>query len=370
MARVADAVAGAERDHLVHVVEHRLLHAGRRRRTVLGLDRREAHRQQRRAPSTVASAGAEPDGVTLDHGHPQGRVASQEMQRRPQPGEPTADDRHVDVEVALEGRKGNPFVFGERVRPHGAAVRRCGPATGDIALNVGGGGHPQAARVTVRYTTGMSTFPPPTTAPAGWYPDPTNGGTRYFDGRVWAPIQPVFEEREAHPDLPLAAAIGALGVLVASLLVGRTLGSLVADVAARRDRVRVRRRDRLRTVGDVGVVRHASLGRRQPVGRRLQVSMGRSRLGTIDVAVGGGQPTRDVRGGGAVPHPDHQQRRRRVRSRRHAIYQVATVLAAVVAAPFVEELVFRGVVLRGFLSRLGPVAAIALQGLLFGFADS
>jgi membrane protease YdiL (CAAX protease family) len=52
------------------------------------------------------------------------------------------------------------------------------------------------------------------------------------------------------------------------------------------------------------------------------------------------------------------------------VYQVATVLAAVVAAPFVEELVFRGVVLRGFLSRLGPVAAIALQGLLFGFAHS
>ena len=192
------------------------------------------------------------------------------------------------------------------------------PAIGDIALNVGGGGRPQAARVTVRYTTGMSTFPPPTTAPAGWYPDPTNGGTRYFDGRVWAPIQPVFEEREAHPDLPLAAAMGALGVLVASLLVGRTLGSLVANVGARRDRVRARRRDRLRALGDVGVVCHASLGRRQPIGRRLQISMDRSRLGTADVAVGGGQPTRDVRGGGAVPHPDHQQRRGRVRSRRHA----------------------------------------------------
>ena len=38
MARVADAVAGAERDDLVHVVEHRLLHAGGRGRTVLSLD--------------------------------------------------------------------------------------------------------------------------------------------------------------------------------------------------------------------------------------------------------------------------------------------------------------------------------------------
>ena len=37
-------------------------------------------------------------------------------------------------------------------------------------------------------------------------------------------------------------------------------------------------------------------------------------------------------------------------------YLVATVITAVIAAPVVEELVFRGVVLRGFLSRFGPVA--------------
>ena len=77
----------------------------------------------------------------------------------------------------------------------------------------------------------MSTFPPPTTAPAGWYPDPTNGGTRYFDGRVWAPIQPVFEEREAHPASAARRPRWARsGCWSASLLVGRTLGALVADV--------------------------------------------------------------------------------------------------------------------------------------------
>src|SRR5262249_29895636 len=52
------------------------------------------------------------------------------------------------------------------------------------------------------------------------------------------------------------------------------------------------------------------------------------------------------------------------------LYQVFTVVAAVVAAPLVAELVFRGVIMRGFLSRLGPVAAIGLQGVLFGFAHS
>ncbi len=43
-------------------------------------------------------------------------------------------------------------------------------------------------------------------------------------------------------------------------------------------------------------------------------------------------------------------------------YLVATVITAVIAAPVVEELVFRGVVLRGFLSRFAPVVAIALAG--------
>ena len=49
-------------------------------------------------------------------------------------------------------------------------------------------------------------------------------------------------------------------------------------------------------------------------------------------------------------------------------YLIATLVAAVIAAPIVEEIVFRGLVLRGFLSRMGPVLAIGLQGVLFGVA--
>jgi len=49
-------------------------------------------------------------------------------------------------------------------------------------------------------------------------------------------------------------------------------------------------------------------------------------------------------------------------------YLIATLVAAVIAAPIVEEIVFRGLVMRGFLSRMGPVAAISLQGVLFGVA--
>lgn len=49
-------------------------------------------------------------------------------------------------------------------------------------------------------------------------------------------------------------------------------------------------------------------------------------------------------------------------------YAVAIVIAAVVAAPLVEELVFRGLVMRSLLSKMPAVLAVALQGVLFGVA--
>jgi len=49
-------------------------------------------------------------------------------------------------------------------------------------------------------------------------------------------------------------------------------------------------------------------------------------------------------------------------------YVVSLLVSAVVAAPLVEEAVFRGLVLRGFLQRFPWVAAVLLQGVLFGIA--
>lgn len=49
-------------------------------------------------------------------------------------------------------------------------------------------------------------------------------------------------------------------------------------------------------------------------------------------------------------------------------YVVSLVITAVVAAPIVEEMVFRGVVMRGLRSRLPMTAVIIVQGLLFGVA--
>jgi membrane protease YdiL (CAAX protease family) len=49
-------------------------------------------------------------------------------------------------------------------------------------------------------------------------------------------------------------------------------------------------------------------------------------------------------------------------------YVVAIVIAAVIAAPIVEEVVFRGLVLRGSLDRMPAVLAIVVQGVVFGIA--
>ncbi len=49
-------------------------------------------------------------------------------------------------------------------------------------------------------------------------------------------------------------------------------------------------------------------------------------------------------------------------------YVLATLVLAVVAAPVVEEIVFRGFVLKSFLGRMPWVVAVLVQGLLFGAA--
>lgn len=49
-------------------------------------------------------------------------------------------------------------------------------------------------------------------------------------------------------------------------------------------------------------------------------------------------------------------------------YVISLVITAVIAAPIVEEMVFRGVVMRGLRSRLPMLLVIIFQGLLFGAA--
>ena len=49
-------------------------------------------------------------------------------------------------------------------------------------------------------------------------------------------------------------------------------------------------------------------------------------------------------------------------------YVLSLVITAVIAAPVVEEMVFRGVVMRGLRSRLPITVVVVVQGLLFGAA--
>ncbi|MCU1360622.1 MAG: hypothetical protein JWN99_1911 [Ilumatobacteraceae bacterium] len=49
-------------------------------------------------------------------------------------------------------------------------------------------------------------------------------------------------------------------------------------------------------------------------------------------------------------------------------YVISLLILAVVAAPIIEEIVFRGVVMRGLLAHMGPVGAVAVQALVFGMA--
>jgi membrane protease YdiL (CAAX protease family) len=218
----------------------------------------------------------------------------------------------------------------------------------------------------------MSALPPPTTAPAGWYPDPSGAGMRYFDGRIWGPPPaPVatFVEREPHPRLPLRAAVGALAILTTSLVVGKLLiGVLVeldwpvltyvvilATIAYGPSLVwcwYVRRRWAGGRVAELGWrFRWSDLG----WGPLTWLAAVGTQVAVAALVLVLGVPLSSNVDGVAELDVDRA-------------YLVATVITAVVAAPVVEELVFRGVVMRGMLSRLGPFLTIPVQGVLFGVA--
>lgn len=215
----------------------------------------------------------------------------------------------------------------------------------------------------------MAELPPPTTAPAGWYPDPSGIGSQYFDGRQWIADRPGFDERDEHPSLPLGAALGALVVLVVSLLAGRALVdwllrydwpvmayvvvlALVGYGPSLLWGAYVRRRWGSRELSSLGwQFRWADLGwgpvtwlaaiATQLVLAALVLLFDIPLSSNVDSAV------------------DLDTDR---------AYVIASLVVAVIAAPIIEELVFRGLVLRGLLSRMGPTLAIALQGVLFGVA--
>lgn len=216
-------------------------------------------------------------------------------------------------------------------------------------------------------------LPPPTGAPAGWYPDPLGRpGQRYFDGRGWTVHAAPFGRAETapHPTLPIQAAIGALVILAASLAAARLLTANIL-------------RYDLPLVVYVAILvviaygpsvwwawyatgRWGSGDRRTDLGLRLRWSdLG---WGPVVWLCGlGGQIVlvllvtvlRIPLSGNVDDVRDLDLDR---------TYVITQAIAAVAAAPIVEEIVFRGVILRGFLSRMAWVPAVIIQGLLFGVA--
>lgn len=215
----------------------------------------------------------------------------------------------------------------------------------------------------------MTSLPPPTTAPAGWYPDPAGPGQRYFDGHGWTGQRPGFAEHEDHPSLPIGAAIGALVVLVASLLVGKAL----IDWLVRYDWPLIAYVAILALVGYGPSLAWGAYVRHRWGSQQL-TSLG-LRFRWIDLAWG---PLTWLAAIGAqlvlgavvlvfdIPLSSNVDSAAELDADR--AYLIATLATAVIAAPLIEELVFRGLVLRGFLSRMSPAIAIGLQGVLFGVA--
>lgn len=215
----------------------------------------------------------------------------------------------------------------------------------------------------------MIELPPPSTAPAGWYEDPDGSGPRYFDGREWSATGVRFAARDEHPDLPVSVAVGALAVLVVSLLVSK----FVLDVLVDRDLPLIALIAIAGTIGYGPSIawgfyarRRWSVGRTDAGGWRFRwsdlawgpliwISALLMQLAMVAIVLALDIPLASNVDGVAEFDSDRA-------------YIIATLVTAVIAAPLVEEFVFRGLVMRGFLRVMGPTVAIALQGVLFGVA--
>lgn len=213
------------------------------------------------------------------------------------------------------------------------------------------------------------------TAPPGWYDDPYHVAQhRWWDGMRWtqAAAGPAVAghhaSRAGHPTLPLAAAIGAFVAVAvpvfASKFVLRALSDqqwpIVVNVALAAVlgygpallwcRYASRRWGTGSVRRDAGVEgRWVDLG--WGVVTWLACLATQIAIGIVIVLTQ--LPTARNTEGIAERSGDRA-------------YVISLLVLAVVAAPIVEEVVFRGFVMRGLLSRMSATAAVAAQGVLFG----
>jgi uncharacterized protein len=222
---------------------------------------------------------------------------------------------------------------------------------------------------------GPSPFAPPSGPQAGWYRDPWGYPVlRYFDGRRWthhtaAVLEPP-RHREAHPVLPLQVALGAVAVLIVSLLVSRYLlealigfewpiavYALISIVVGYGPSVvwcgyASRRWGTGRAATDLGLRFRWSDAGWGPIA--WLAALGCEVVMLIVVELTSIPLVNNTEGIGELDLD--------------RTYVISLLVTAVVAAPVVEEMVFRGLMLRGLRSRMGAVLAVAVQAVLFGLA--
>ncbi len=213
----------------------------------------------------------------------------------------------------------------------------------------------------------------PVTHPAGWYGDPRFPDVvRYWDGRGWTswvaarPTPPA----PPHPTIPLRAGVGALATILVSLVASRyildalshhgwpiAIYVLIAGIIGYGPVMAFcwwasHRWGRKSLRADSGLFARWSDAGWGPV-TWLSCLAAQITLGIVVVSTG-------------LPFSSNTEGVDTVGGERG--YVIAILILAVLAAPLVEEIVFRGLVLRSFLAVMHPVAAIGLQGVLFGMA--
>lgn len=211
-------------------------------------------------------------------------------------------------------------------------------------------------------------------APAGWFADPwVYGRLRWWDGSTWtaASVPAVAHApRPAMRTLPVRAALWAIVVTVAALIGSRLvleqLGGLGWPIAAYTIVSLV--------LGYGPMVAYCVWASRWWGTGRLGDDLGfRARwsdagwgpltwlaalAGEITVAVAVTATN--------IPIRSNTEGIDDLSGERGVI--IALLLSAVIAAPFVEELMFRGVILRGLASSMPAWSAVGVQGALFGAA--
>ena len=213
----------------------------------------------------------------------------------------------------------------------------------------------------------------------GWYPDPAQPQLqRYWDGQQWtghlaqpaAAASPSVPPRPPFPTLPFAVAVGALLSLAVPLVASRWILRPFADhdwpivayvaiaglVAYGPPVVfwwyASRRWGTGHPATDVGLaVRRVDLGW-GPL-TWLACFAGQAVVAIVVVALD-------------IPFQSNTESIRELRDDRGFV--IAMLVLSVIAAPIVEEVVFRGLVLRGLLSRWPVAVAVGAQGVLFGLA--